>query len=374
MFSGEKMNRTLAFAVSLPVVAAAALLSFRSDAGGDGPLLQVVSQRTEPVLTPRHPDAAGNKYGFEGGRAVKIGGVYHLFTSEMFADPIWVKMRFGHWRSPNGLQWTRVGTIFESSGEFEGKDPRAALWSPLPVFDDGEQRWNLFYVAYRSKPSTDKAFLLNHHGEIWRAVSEKPGREGIGGPYRDLGVVMRPGPDSDAWEGLQGTDSFFPYRVEGRWNALYGSAKSQVNPIEYWKVGLASAPALAGPWKRVSKLNPVPIEKVFIENPIVTPLEGGGYLCVYDSRTEDAIGYAYSPDGVNWEPGKPLVLQRKPGVWAKDVRTPLGLVPEGGNEFTVFYTGFEETPDWDRLFKGYGGRTKCSIGMAKVRLARREAK
>jgi hypothetical protein len=286
----------------------------------------------------------------------------------MFADPIWVKMRFGHWRSNDRLQWSRVGTVFESSGEFEGKDPRASLWSPLPVFDVVEKRWNLFYVAYRSKPSTSGAFLMNHHGEIWRAVSEKAGENGIDGPYRDVGVMMRPGPDSDPWEGLQGTDSFFPYRANGRWYALYGSAKSQARPIEYWLVGLASASALAGPWTRLSKLNPAPIEKIFIENPIVTPLDDGGYLCVYDSHTKDGIGYAYSADGVNWEAGKPLVLQPKPGVWAKEVRTPLGLVPEGGNEYTVFYTGFEEMPDWDRLLAGDGGNTKCSIGLAKVRL------
>ena len=362
------MQRLLFFCV-LTLVCIAALAQ-RSGRERRTPVLQLIEQRGDPVLTPRHPEAAGNKYGFEGGRAVKVGTTYHLFTSEMFADPIWVKMRFGHWRSTDRLRWTRMGTVFESSGEFEGKDPRAALWSPLPVFDDGEKRWNLFYVAYRSKPSTASAFLLNHHGEIWRAVSETAGENGVGGPYRDVGVVMRPGPDSDPWEGLQGTDSFFPYRANGRWYALYGSAKSQVRPIEYWLVGLASAPALAGPWTRLSKLNPAPIEKIFIENPIITPLDGGGYLCVYDSHTNDGIGYAYSADGVKWEAGKPLVLQTKPGIWAKEVRTPLGLVPEGGNKYTVFYTGFEETPDWDRLLAGHGGDTKCSIGLARVRLVR----
>jgi hypothetical protein len=30
------------------------------------------------------------------------------------------------------------------------------------------------------------------------------------------------------------------------------------------------------------------------------------------------------------------------------VRTPLRLVPEGDGRFTLFYTGFEETPDWPR--------------------------
>ncbi len=357
------MTRAIAFAI----IGCAAVPS----TGGERrqPVLRLVDQREQPVLTTRHPDAVWNKYGFEGGRAVKVGTTYHLFTSEMFADPIWVKMRLGHWRSDDALHWKRAATLFESSGDFTGQDPRAALWSPLPVFDEGENRWNLFYVAYRSAPSK-RQFLVNHRGEIWRAVSEKPGENGIDGPYRDVSIVMRPGSESDAWEGLQGTDSFFPYRAAGRWYALYGSAKSDVMPIKYWWVGLASAPALAGKWTRISKLNPVRIEPVFIENPIVTALPGGGYVCVYDSNVPDAIGYAFSGDGIHWQPGKPLIIQTNAGVWSKDVRTPLGLVPEGGNEYTVFYTGFEDKPEWEKLLAGDGGSAKCAIGLARVRIER----
>jgi hypothetical protein len=332
------------------------------------PALRLVSCRETPVLTKRHPGAAGNRYGFEGGRVVKVDSVYHLFTSEMAGDPIWVRMRFGHWRSRDGIEWQRVSTLFASSGEFAGRDPRAALWSPLPVFDDGENRWNLFYVAYRSAPSSAGRFLLNHEGRIWRAVSRVRGRQGIGGPYADVGIVMQPGPGSDPWEGLQGTDSFFPYKVGREWRAIYGSAKTQVTPIEYWLVGLAAAPNLPGPWKRVSASNPLPIEKVFIENPIVEPLPGGGYLCVYDCNSPDAIGFAHSPDGLRWEPGHALKIQPKPGVWSKDVRTPLGLVHEGGGEYSVFYTGFEAKPDWTAMLDGKGGDTSCAIGLARVSL------
>jgi hypothetical protein len=84
--------------IALPV-AAAGLIILLSAAPPAEPRLELVSQRQTPVITTRNPDAAGNKYGFEGGRAVKIGSTYHLFTSEMFADPIWVKMRFGYWTS-----------------------------------------------------------------------------------------------------------------------------------------------------------------------------------------------------------------------------------------------------------------------------------
>ncbi len=373
----DSNNRTFANAVCAPVafascsilaLAALAAVSTPSDPGNNHkPELVLVAQQEAPVLTNRSPDAAGNKYGFEGGRVVKLGNTYHLFTSEMVADPIWVKMQLGYWRSDDRLHWHRVRTLFRSSGEFEGKDPRASLWSPLPVYDDHAGRWNLFYVAYRSAPNTAAQFLSNHGGEIWRAVSTEHGAGGIGGPYKDVGVVLRPGAESEPWEGLQGTDSFFPYRVGRHWYALYGSARTERLPIEYWLVGLAEAPDISGPWKRVSGMNPSPIEKVFIENPIVTPVPGGGYLCVYDCNVADAIGYAYSPDGIHWNPGKTLIIQAKRGVWSRDVRTPLGLVPEGSDEYTLFYTGFEQDPDWPGLMAGKPTST-CAVGLTTLRI------
>jgi hypothetical protein len=133
---------------------------------------------------------------------------------------------------------------------------------------------------------------------------------------------------------------------------------------------MASAPAIGGPWKRMPSLNPAPIEKKFIENPIVEPLPGGGFLCVYDANTPDAIGYAYSADGTHWNPGHALVIQPKKKTWAADVRTPLGLIPEGGNEYSIFYTGFESEPDWQMLLTSKGGNASCAVGLVRVSLQR----
>lgn len=331
------------------------------------PRLVLIDSDPAPVLSVRNAEAQGIRYGFEGGRVVKLQDGYHLFTSEMVGDPVWVKMRLAHWTSPDGLQWHRAATLFESSGNFDGTDPRASLWSPLPVFDPDKSVWNLFYVAYHAAPNTDEQFRSNQQGRIWRAVSETPGREGIGGPYRDVGVVLQPDDESEPWEGLQGTDSFFPYQVGERWHAFYGSARTESLPIRSWLVGLASAPSPAGPWKRDSELNPAPIEKVFIENPIVLHDRSGTFLAVYDNQPEGAIGYTFSSDGVSWHAGRSLKISGVDGTWAAEVRTPLGLVPEERNVFTVFFTGFEAPPDWDRIFKGEM-QTTCAIGRAKVRL------
>jgi hypothetical protein len=350
--------------VAAAVVAASA--SSAEDAPRE-PRLVVVRQHPTPVITTRTPGAEGNRYGFEGGRAVKVDGTYHLFTTEMVADPMWVKTRFGHWASQDALSWTRVATVRESSGEFEGKDRRASLWSPLVVWDPADRRWNLFYVAYRSMPGDGKRFLLNHAGEIWRAVSTRKKQEGIDGPFEDLGIVMRPGPDSLPWEGLQGTDSFFPWPAAGGWHALYGSARTETNPITHWLVGPAVAASLSGPWRRVSEGNPAPIEPHFIENPIVTEA-AGGWIAVYDCETPDAVGWAWSSDGVHWGRGHALAVQPKAGEWSKDVRTPLGLVPEGKDRFTLLYTGFEQTPDWPRILATGKSTNTCAVGLVEVRL------
>lgn len=333
--------------------------------GNKRPQLILIKQHPLPVITTRSAEAEGNSFGFEGGGAVKIGDTYHLFTSEMVNDPIWVKMKLGYWQSRDRINWKRISTIRESSADFTGKDPRAALWSPLPIFDKDENQWNLFYVAYKSAPNEGQRFLLNHEGRIWRSVSEKKGMGGIAGPYKDIGIILQPGKESQPWEGLQGTDSFFPWKVNGKWYAFYGSAKTEKKPIENWLVGLASAPLISGPWKRLPEGNPSPIEKHFIENPIVTSLKGGGWLAVYDIQAPDAIGWAFSEDGIYWSAGNSLKIQPKAGEWCKDVRTPMGLIDEGNNRFTVFYTGFEQVPDWESLLQGKGKET-CAIGFAEL--------
>jgi hypothetical protein len=334
--------------------------------------LVVSKQFQAPVLTIKSHGAEGNKYGFEGGRVVKLNGTYHLFTSEMVGDPHWVKMRLAHWISTDRLNWTRQSNLAESSGDYTGKDPRAALWSPLPVYDPKDGRWNLFYVAYQAAPDTAQRWLTNHEGRIWRAVSTVAGEDGIGGPYKDAEVVLQRGPDSDPWEGLQGTDSFFPYQVGDRWYAIYGSAHTEKLPISSWQVGLARAPQLAGPWTRCTELNPLKVEKRFIENPIVTQLADGTFVAVYDTDAPNAVGYTFSSDGIHWSDGKELVVQDGSGVWATEVRTPLGLVPEGNDSFTLFYTANEKVSGMQPDGNGIN-TTPGSIGLVEVRWKRPRA-
>lgn len=296
------------------------------------------------VISHDHPDLAGNKYGFEGGCVVKEAGIYHLITAEMAGDPFWVKMRIGHWSSPDAINWHRLGTLYETDGTMRPDDNRFSLWGPMVIFNAAEDRWNLFYVAYR--PGFGPREGLHMNGQLWRASSTTPGRAGIGGPYRDVGIVLQPDAGSQPWEGQQGTDSIFPWQVGDRWYAFYGSHNHW--PRGPWPVGLAEAPALAGPWRRCAGVNPSPIEPHFIENPIVVRV-GPHYVAIYDNCAPHPagdyaadglhVGYSVSADGIHWPKGGNIAVQTAgAGNWSDDVRTPLSLIAEADGTFTMLYT------------------------------------
>ncbi|HEV8292194.1 MAG TPA: hypothetical protein VGP94_09730 [Tepidisphaeraceae bacterium] len=302
----------------------------------------IVDQHPSPLISRSTPGAQDNKYGFEGGRVVLLDGIYHLFISEMNADPKWTKTRLAHWTSTDGFNFTRQSTLFDSSGDFTGADPRAALFLPMPVFDEELKRWTLFYSAFRSAPNQKDRWLINHDGRIYRALSQTAGRNGIGGPYKDIDIALQPDKNSDPWEGLQGVDSFFPFKIGHRnWLSFYGSAQTQKVPTTYWAVGLASAPSLTGPWTRLSRINPILYPRA--ENPHVVQLKKNLYAAIYDAIFETApdslkVPYTFSTDGLQWSETKYIQLSPGENNWIKQVRTPLSLIPIEHNTFLVYFT------------------------------------
>ena len=129
----------------------------------------------------------GNRYGFEGGEVIRVGATYYWFTTELTALPYWAKTTLALWTSADGQHWHRQATLFgPSSADQTGNDRRAALWAPIPVYDQNDHHWLIFYISYRSKPD-----LVNYDGEVWEAKSTIAGSSGISGPYIDVGVVFR---------------------------------------------------------------------------------------------------------------------------------------------------------------------------------------
>jgi hypothetical protein len=219
----------------------------------------------------------------------------------------------------------------------------------MPVFNEEDSTWYMTYVAYRCAPSTREQFLNNFDGRIWQARSTVKGREGLGGPYEDIGVIQEPGPLADPWEGLQGSDSFFPYKVGMKWLAFTGSAKTEKLPMKFWGNGLALAPALTGPWIRLSNRSPVDFGTNFSENPIVTELADGSLVAVMDSHGT-GFGYSTSYNGVDWSPMKYVEVTDRLDKWWAEFRTPLGMVPEEDGSFTLFFTVMKDPTDyWDHL-------------------------
>jgi hypothetical protein len=65
------------------------------------------------------------------------------------------------------------------------------------------------------------------------------------------------------------------------------------------------------------------------------------YVAVYDNHQPNEVGYSISEDGIHWSAGQHLIVQTGTGIWASEVRTPLGLVEESEGVFTLFYTANE---------------------------------
>lgn len=324
-------------------------------------LFEIIGGEDDPVVNEGMPGTEGIQGGFEGGQMIKLGDTYHMFPTERAGEigmPAYydrIKTRIGHWTSKDAIHWERQSTLYQSSGKYAVShydhpmnDRRAAIWSYMPIFNKEKNRWQGHYLAY----TCDFDVAPNHSfGRIWRCESEVEGIEGIGGPYRDCGIVIEPGLDSQLWEGRQGVASFFPYKVGDKWYGFISGAYPYETKEDYpfggkptkWYVGLAVSDNLEGPFVRCKELNPITsIHPRFVENPIVSQLPNGLYIAVFDGGPEwlklpNMIAYTLSKDGVNWSEAHYLPIDTKVKKWWHTMRTPLGLIPEGNDIYTIVY-------------------------------------
>lgn len=333
----------------------------KSPAGKGGKVLKLVSEHPGPVITADHPDvlASANRSGFETGQVVKLDGVYHMFVNEMFDRPH-RDLRISYWTSPDAVNWKRHSTVVQSIPGRTPTNPRSEVWVTAVIYNEDEAAWNLFYVAYRAGDSTKGEIQGNdYEGRIWRAKSVVPGRNGIAGPYADMGIVLQPDSTSQPWEGQQAVASFSPYRAGNTWYAIYDGHYH--TPRGPWPDGMAFAPKLGGPWTRMPEgFNPLTIVDAFAENHVVCRLKDGRLLAVFDSLGDQEIGYSTSADGVHWEKETRVKVQSPGKLWAEPgdhyTRTPLCAIEEADGTFTVVYTAMTKVNN-----KNFYAIGKCSL-------------
>lgn len=346
------------------------------------PLFEIIGGENKPVIDEGMSGTEGIQGGFEGGRVVKVGDTYHMFPTERAGEKgvdyyyDRVKTKIGHWTSKDAIHWKRESTIYQASGVYavtEDDNPmndrRAAIWSYMPVFNEKANKWYGYYLAY----TVSKEIEPNHSfGRIWRCESTVDGINGIGGPYKDIGIIMEPGLDSQPWEGRQGVASFFPYQVGDKFFGFYSGAYPFNSWADYpkksgkgWFVALAESKSLEGPWLRMNKgLEPIKtMHPLFVENPIVSQLPNGMYIAIFDGGPDgwghhlpNMIAYSLSADGVNWAEAHYLPIETKVDKWWDIMRTPLCLIPEGDDVYTIVYNAI----DLKRRFH--------PTGMVKVKL------
>ncbi len=324
--------------------------------------LQLLTCSKSPVIGPNHSDVikSENVSGFETGQVVKIHGVYHMFINEMYGRPH-RDMRISYWTSNDAENWTRQATVFNSIYKRTPNNPRSELWLTGVDFNENENAWNIFYVAYRSgDASKGENAGADYSGRIWRAKSVIPGIDGIAGPYADMGIVLQPDENSQKWEGQQAVASFNPYKVNDTWYSFYDGHNHI--PKGGWPTGLAFAKKLEGPWTRMPEgFNPLQIVDEFMENAVISRLKNGKYLAVFDSFGDQEIGYSLSDDGINWSKEIRVKVQFDNNLWAKDgdhaMRTPLCAIEEEDGTFTVIYTALMK--EREKSFYAVG---KCTLG------------
>ena len=331
------------------------------------PLFEIIGGENAPVIDEGFPGTDGIQGGFEGGRVVKVGHTYQMFPTEragekgieMYYDR--VKTKIGHWTSKDAVHWKRESTILQASGTYaitEDDNPmndrRAAIWSYMPVFNEKANKWYGYYLAY----TVHKEIEPNHSfGRIWRCESTVEGINGIAGPYKDIGIIIEPGLNSKPWEGRQGVASFFPYQVGDKFLGFYSGAYPFASWADYpkksgkgWFVALAESNSLEGPWHRLNGgAEPIKsIHPLFVENPIVSQLPNGLYIAIFDGGPDgwghhlpNMMGYSLSKDGVNWSEARYWPIETKVKKWWDIMRTPLCLIPEGNDVYTIVYNAID---------------------------------
>jgi hypothetical protein len=372
------------------------------------PQWETVSSDAAPVIGPAETLPHGVHQGFETGQFFKQNDTYFVAINELgLCERVtWDRTtRAALWSAPNASgPWSRVTTLRNTSSMHTlcnlttGKGlPNACSWAPTLVFapsiaNGSNPVWNLFYSACEDvggAPSPDLAHGKDKPGDgMVHAVSTTASMEG---PFVDLPSKLVPGSGVElpfthaftTWKLLNG--SYYSFRnnaprardvTGGRADFSVGLERAMVDggrTLGGPRVG--PHPEDGAGWAYDNNTVPFPCGP---ENPIVSrSTDGKWWYAVYDaleqvpndgfnkgsctdyrkralckSKTQcDAIGLAWSPDGVTWTANATTLLRVQiVGHPCGQIRTPLGLVPEPEwcvGCYSVLWTGFSNLKGTD---------------------------
>ena len=310
------------------------------------PAPRVVYLASAPSIS--NASDASNAFGLEDGIVVRrADGGFSLLAAAMYGKPVWVRMRLDVYTSRDALTWAKARSVRASSADFTGADRHSSSWGPFFVRDPANDTWALTYIGYRGAPSNASGWLSNFDGVAFGAYAAAAGDAGLDSDFGDAAYAATdrvllapddfhvPGPWPHPCQGLQGTDSFYPFPLnDGSWAAFVGTShqeKPNPWPGGRWPVSLARAPALFGPWVRYNPAGGapadapcVPLNGGYSENPIVSrrPDDASAFQVVHDVINGEGkgFGFACSADGLEWSPSQLIATPF-------GARTPLGLVP-----------------------------------------------
>ena len=171
------------------------------------PKLTAIDGTTRRIVSAATPGSEDVKGGYEDGSVVRVGGVTHLFVSELYHAPPPaggyddVHMRLGHWSTSGGGEsaagWKREGTLVLDGAPLYSTancssssvgDHNASIWSPTATFDRHRQQWCVASVGYDCINEPAKHVKRPRSGAIRLMCSTVGGLGGVGGPFERVHV------------------------------------------------------------------------------------------------------------------------------------------------------------------------------------------
>ena len=221
------------------------------------PSVTTVWQQPYLAVNFSSPGEQGNFCGLEDGIVVRRSdGSFSMISAEIYTKPRVIAMRLGVYRSSDGLHWVRQRSLRTSLENATNSATNAngtafglhaSTWGDVFVHDPANDTWLLSYVGYASGHSDP-----NYQGTIFARYAAVAGDAGLdsdfgeqnhGDPFAPTApsvfagdrVLLAPDDYPQWWnhsdnlwphrcQGIQGTDSFFPYQLaDGTWAAFVGA-------------------------------------------------------------------------------------------------------------------------------------------------------